>query len=293
MGGMNREVHEGTAQRALDALQPPPPPLLPLPPPLPPPPGGCSRAGPRPPSRLRPLAAMDAAALAQFEARAAQAEQRLAALESKLAAGASAPRGLPLCCVRLARSMLRPPARLPACARRKPSLPYSPRAAAACPAPTCAGGGGGGGGVDASRYVAELQALKGVLLAAKAEQEGLEKRVAEVRYSENGRSSKELVGRPERAAGRRQARGLRWRARPGAHAAPFPNCPPASLLPAPGFSWRPRSARVPALMPRPPVLVGFDSLIDVFCLNPPPPTPPLAHHSWRPRTASSSTSACT
>ncbi|PSC75985.1 MICAL C-terminal isoform B [Micractinium conductrix] len=36
------------------------------------------------------------------------------------------------------------------------------------------------GGVDASRYVAELQTLREVLVAAKAEQEGLEKRVADL-----------------------------------------------------------------------------------------------------------------
>lgn len=35
--------------------------------------------------------------------------------------------------------------------------------------------------VDTSRYVAELEGLRTVLLAAKAEQEALEKRVAEVR----------------------------------------------------------------------------------------------------------------
>ncbi|PRW50917.1 MICAL C-terminal [Chlorella sorokiniana] len=75
---------------------------------------------------------MDAAALAQFEARAAQAEQRLAVLEAKLA------------------------------------------------------GGSGSGAVDTSRYVAELQSLKGVLLAAAAEQEALEKRVAELE-SENSK----------------------------------------------------------------------------------------------------------
>ena len=34
--------------------------------------------------------------------------------------------------------------------------------------------------MDTSRYVAELQSLKAVLLAAKAEQEALEKRVGEV-----------------------------------------------------------------------------------------------------------------
>ncbi|KAL4855330.1 hypothetical protein ACK3TF_004076 [Chlorella vulgaris] len=38
----------------------------------------------------------------------------------------------------------------------------------------------GNGAVDTSRYVAELQALQTVLLAAKAEQQALEKRVSEV-----------------------------------------------------------------------------------------------------------------
>lgn len=57
------------------------------------------------------------------------------------------------------------------------------RAAATHPLPPllCLAGSSGGA-VDTSRYVAELQALKGVLLAAKAEQEALEKRVGEVRW---------------------------------------------------------------------------------------------------------------
>ncbi|PSC75986.1 MICAL C-terminal isoform A [Micractinium conductrix] len=41
-------------------------------------------------------------------------------------------------------------------------------------------GAASAGGVDASRYVAELQTLREVLVAAKAEQEGLEKRVADL-----------------------------------------------------------------------------------------------------------------
>ncbi|KAL4419426.1 hypothetical protein ABPG77_006353 [Micractinium sp. CCAP 211/92] len=40
--------------------------------------------------------------------------------------------------------------------------------------------GSNGGAVDTSRYVAELQALREVLVAAKAEQEALEKRVGEL-----------------------------------------------------------------------------------------------------------------
>ncbi len=43
-----------------------------------------------------------------------------------------------------------------------------------------AAAGSNGGAVDTSRYVAELQALREVLVAAKAEQEALEKRVGEV-----------------------------------------------------------------------------------------------------------------
>ncbi|KAL4444106.1 hypothetical protein ABPG75_011843 [Micractinium tetrahymenae] len=42
------------------------------------------------------------------------------------------------------------------------------------------GGSSSSGAVDTSRYVAELQALRAVLVAAKAEQEALEKRVAEL-----------------------------------------------------------------------------------------------------------------
>lgn len=49
-----------------------------------------------------------------------------------------------------------------------------------------AGGSGGGGAVDTLRYVAELQSLRTVLLAAKAEQEALEKRVGELE-GENGK----------------------------------------------------------------------------------------------------------
>lgn len=69
-----------------------------------------------------------------------------------------------------------------AAARRSPSaLPLPPPGSIA------------GGAVDTSKYVAELLALKEVLLAARAEQETLEKRVQEVRagpsYSRQARST--------------------------------------------------------------------------------------------------------
>lgn len=42
------------------------------------------------------------------------------------------------------------------------------------------GGGAAGGVVDTSRYVVELQGLRDVLVAAKVQQDALEKRVAEL-----------------------------------------------------------------------------------------------------------------
>lgn len=49
-----------------------------------------------------------------------------------------------------------------------------------CLSHPAAAGGSGGGGVDAGRYISELKGLRDVLLAARAEQEALEKRVAQV-----------------------------------------------------------------------------------------------------------------
>lgn len=125
---------------------------------------------------------MDAQALASFEARAAQAEQRLAALESKLAAGkwpgpeAQWPPPAPAAAPRAAAA----PALHPGRAAAAPACCWPP-APLPCLTPPRAGGSGGGGAVDTLRYVAELQSLRTVLLAAKAEQEALEKRVGEVR----------------------------------------------------------------------------------------------------------------
>ena len=116
---------------------------------------------------------MDASSLAAFENRAAQAEQRLAVLESKLAAGESC--WLCLCCC------ARPePAAIQFTPRRRPPDPAAAAAAPALPLLPAGSGSSSGGAVDTSRYVAELQSLKAVLLAAKAEQEALEKRVGEV-----------------------------------------------------------------------------------------------------------------
>lgn len=127
---------------------------------------------------------MDAQSVAAFEARAAQAEQRLAVLEQKLGERCGS---MPAACrilggwsaleinVLHASSFLRQPVAACSSSSRPPPA-SSPRALPS----TAAAGGSSGGAVDTSRYVAELQALREVLVAAKAEQEALEKRVGEV-----------------------------------------------------------------------------------------------------------------
>jgi hypothetical protein len=111
---------------------------------------------------------MDAQSLAAYEARAAQAEQRLAVLESKLAAGQ----------VHHRNDMQRRPACLAAAAAAI-ALQLNVATLLAT-APAGGNSSSGGGSVDVSRYVAELQSLKNVLLTAKTEQDALEKCCSEV-----------------------------------------------------------------------------------------------------------------
>ena len=126
---------------------------------------------------------MDEHTILAFETRAAQAEQRLSALESKLAAGVQT--SVEAACTGAAQfnssSTPPPPPRLrcpPACRA----------AGAAATASTSSGGA-----VDTSRYVAELQALRAVLVSAREEQEALEKRVGEVSCSLPGAPWQECV----------------------------------------------------------------------------------------------------